>query len=118
MTIAHYEGGCQCGAIGYEVDADLSNTVTCNCSRCQRMGFVLAFAPLESFQLKSGQDELTEYRFNRKAIRHLFCSTCGVESFAYGKMPDGSPTVAINVNCLSGVNPRELNSQHVDGKSF
>jgi hypothetical protein len=33
-------------------------------------------------------------------------------------MPDGSPTVAINVNCLSGVDPRELNSQHVDGKSF
>jgi hypothetical protein len=33
-------------------------------------------------------------------------------------MPDGSLTVAINVNCLSGINPRELKSRHVDGKSF
>ena len=118
MAVSHYEGGCQCGNIRYEVDVDLENTITCNCSRCQRMGFVLAFAPMENFQLKSGEGDLSEYLFNNKAIRHLFCSTCGVESFAYGKMPDGSPTVAINVNCLVGVEPRELNSQHVDGRSF
>lgn len=118
MNLKHYEGGCQCGAVTYEVDVDLSSTITCNCSRCQRMGFVLAFASAQNFQLKSGEDKLTEYLFNNKAIRHLFCKVCGVESFAYGKMPDGSPTVAINANCLSGVDPRALNSQHVDGKSF
>jgi hypothetical protein len=82
------------------------------------MGFVLAFTPEENFRLKSGDGQLTEYLFNRKSIRHLFCSTCGVESFAYGKMPDGSPVVAVNVNCLDGVNPRALDSQHVDGRSF
>jgi hypothetical protein len=82
------------------------------------MGFVLAFTPAENFHLKSGEQHLTEYLFNKKAIRHLFCSTCGVESFAYGKMPNGSPTVAINVNCLAGVDPRMLESKHVDGKSF
>lgn len=118
MTNSQYEGGCQCGAVSYAVEVDLENTITCNCSRCERMGFVLAFAPKGSFKLKSGEGNLTEYLFNKKAIRHLFCATCGVESFAYGKMPDGSPTVAINVNCLSGVSPRELNSEHVDGKSF
>lgn len=82
------------------------------------MGFLLAFSPKSSFQLKSGDAALTEYLFNKKAIQHLFCNTCGVESFAYGKMPDGSPTVAINVNCLEGVDPRALKSQHVDGKSY
>lgn len=118
MTQKQYEGACQCGAVRFEVNIDLENTITCNCSRCQRMGFVLAFAPQENFKLRSGDDALTEYLFNKKAIRHLFCSTCGVQSFAYGKMPDGSPTVAINVNCLSGVDPRGLNSQHVDGRNF
>lgn len=118
MTISHYEGGCQCGAVKYTVDADLENTITCNCSRCQRLGLVLTFVPQGSFHLQSGEDKLTEYLFNRKTIRHLFCATCGVESFAYGKMPDGSTTVAINVNCLAGVNPRELESKHVDGKSY
>lgn len=118
MALENYEGGCQCGAVRYEVSVDLENTITCNCSRCQRMGFVLAFSPQDSFQLKSGDEDLTEYVFNKKAIRHLFCSTCGVESFAYGQMPDGAPTVAINVNCLEGVDPRGLKSQHVDGRSY
>ncbi|MBT1063510.1 GFA family protein [Bowmanella sp. Y26] len=118
MKLAHYDGGCQCGAISYEVDVDLENTITCNCSRCQRMGFVLAFTSTDNFTLKSGEEGLTEYLFNNKAIRHLFCKTCGVESFAYGKMPDGTQTVAINVNCLSGVEPRELNSQHVNGRDM
>lgn len=118
MSQNHYEGGCQCGAVSYEVDIDLDNTITCNCSRCQRMGFVLAFTPRENFRLKSGEGQMTEYLFNKKTIQHLFCSTCGVESFAYGKMPDGTPVAAINVNCLDGVEPRELESQHVDGRSY
>jgi hypothetical protein len=117
MTVARYEGGCQCGAVGFEVSVDLENTITCNCSRCQRMGFVLAFTPRENFRLRSGEGDLTEYVFNKKAIRHLFCSTCGVESFAYGQMPDGSPIVAINANCLNGVDPRALKSEYVDGRS-
>jgi len=113
--LGHYHGGCQCGAVCYEVDADLASTIVCNCSRCQPMGFVLAFAARESFSLVSGMSNLTEYRFNNKVIQHLFCKTCGVESFAFGKMPDGSQLVAINVNCLRGINPRELASRHVDG---
>jgi hypothetical protein len=117
MAVAHYQGGCQCGAVAYEVDVDLDNTITCNCSRCQRMGFVLAFAPKKDFVLKAGEDHLTEYLFNRKLIRHLFCKTCGIESFSYGQMPDGTPIAAINVNCLEGVEPRELKSHHFDGRS-
>lgn len=118
MASTQYSGGCQCGAVSYKVNVDLDSTITCNCSRCQRMGFVLAFAPRDGFQLNSGEESLTEYRFNKNKIRHLFCSTCGVESFAYGEMPDGSSTVAVNVNCLEGVEPRELASRHVDGRSF
>lgn len=112
-----YHGSCQCGAVSYEVSVDLGNTITCNCSRCQRMGFVLSFAPAESFRLLAGSDDLTEYRFGSRSIRHLFCRTCGVESFARGTMPNGSAVVAVNVNCLDGVEPRELKSQHVDGRS-
>lgn len=118
MTQSAFHGSCQCGAVNYDVEVDLDETITCNCSRCQRMGFVLAFTSLDSFKLNAGDQNLTEFLFNKKAIRHLFCRTCGVESFAYGVMPDGTKTVAVNVNCLEGVNPRKLGSQHVDGKSF
>jgi hypothetical protein len=115
--MSSHHGSCQCGAVSYDVDVDLGSTITCNCSRCQRMGFVLSFAPADSFRLLTGSDHLTEYRFGSKTIRHLFCKTCGVESFAQGTMPNGSAVVAVNVNCLDGVEPRSLKSQHVDGRS-
>lgn len=117
MTTQHYSGGCQCGATRYEVDADLDQTMTCNCSRCQRMGFVLTFAPRTAFTLVA-DGPVTEYRFHRKQIEHRFCSVCGVESYAFGEHPQMGPVVAVNVNCLDGVNPRELLSKHVDGASF
>jgi hypothetical protein len=118
MAAKHYQGSCQCGAVSYEVDVDIDDAITCNCSRCQRLGFVLAFTPWASFNLKSGREHLTEYRFNKKRIQHLFCKVCGVESFACGKAPDGSEIAAINVNCLEGVDPRALECRHVDGRSF
>lgn len=114
-----YTGGCQCGAVRYEVEASLDQPVTCNCSRCQRLGSVLVFAPRDQFKLISGEADLTEYLFNKRVIRHQFCKTCGIESFAYGQMPDGTKMAAINVNCLDVVDPREVakGAHHFDGRS-
>ena len=118
MAVQHYAGGCQCGAVRYEVEVDLASTVTCNCSRCQRLGQVLAFTSKAKFTLHQGAANLTEYRFNAKKIAHLFCKTCGIQSFAYGISPDGTEAVGINVNALEGVDPRALKPHHVDGKTF
>lgn len=117
MSEQHYHGGCQCGAVQYEVDVDISEPIRCNCSRCKPMGFLLAFTPLNNFQLLSGDDNLTEYLFNKKQIQHRFCTTCGVQSFAFGKLPDGTEMAAVNVNCLQGVDPREIDASHHDGKN-
>lgn len=67
------------------------------------------------FTLLSGEDKLSEYLFNKHKIHHLFCSTCGIESFAYADGPDGTPMVAVNANCLDGVDPRGLKPQVFDG---
>lgn len=118
MATEHYTGGCQCGAVRFEVDADLDSTVTCNCSRCGRLGALLTFAPVSAFTLEKGEDATTEYRFNTRKIQHLFCSTCGVESYARGSMPDGTPMVAISVRCLDGVDPAKLPAPYAhDGAS-
>ena len=114
----HYSGGCQCGAVAYEADLDLDQVITCNCSRCQRLGVVLAFAPRDRFALHKGAENLTEYRFNKHEIAHLFCKTCGIQSFSYGRMPDGTESAAINVNTLEGVDPRALMPNHVEGRSI
>lgn len=118
MTAQRYSGGCQCGAVRYEAEGvDLDTTISCNCSRCGRLGLVLTFVPADAFELKSGQDSLTEYRFNKHVIHHLFCKVCGVQSFARGTKPDGSEMVAINARCLDGINAHDLKPKQVDGRS-
>lgn len=112
-----YEGGCHCGAVRYSVEVDLANPITCNCSYCSKRGSILAFAPAGNFALEKGESSLTEYRFNTKRIAHLFCSTCGMQSFGRGAMPDGTEMVAVNVRCLDGVDPNTLTTQEFDGRS-
>lgn len=110
-----YTGGCHCGKVRYEVTASLENVIVCNCSHCALHGLMLVFVPADQFTLLSGEDSLTEYRFNTKKIQHLFCSTCGVESFGRGHNKEGNPTVAINVRALDGVELEKLNTVPFDG---
>ena len=117
--MTNYHGSCQCGAIEFDVELEsLDGSVTCNCSRCKRLGSVLVFAPQSAFTLNKGEGALSEYLFNNRTIQHKFCKTCGIQPFGYGAMPDGSPTVAVNVNCLDGIDPRSLTSHHYDGASI
>jgi len=111
-------GGCHCGAVRYEASADISTVLECNCSHCEKKGFLLVFTPRENFALTSGEEKLNEYKFNKGHIAHLFCAHCGVQSFAYGAMPDGTKMAAINMRCVDGVDLAALNRTPVDGRSY
>ncbi len=118
-SIEKRQGSCHCGKVRYEAEIDLSAPViSCNCSMCGRAGTLLSFVPEEWFHLLSGEDALTEYRFNHEVIAHLFCSTCGIKPFARGTSPAGTPMVAVNVRCLEGVDVDALTVKHFDGKSM
>jgi len=113
-----HQGGCHCGAVRFRVELDLSQPVmACNCSICGRSGTLLAFVPPSAFTLEQGEAQLSDYRFNKQVIQHLFCKTCGVRSFARGESP-GGPMVAINTRCLDGVDVATLTVEQVDGRSF
>jgi hypothetical protein len=117
MSRESWNGSCHCGAVRFEVDADLdAGTVRCNCSICRKSRFWLAFAPAADFRLLQGEDDLLDYRFGSGRIRHRFCRHCGVKPF--GMAADGSG-VAISLACLDGVAPERLASlpiSHVDGE--
>jgi hypothetical protein len=115
--MAHYKGSCHCGAVAYEVELELGKVIACNCSMCGKSGTLLAFVPVDKFELKSGEDSLTDYTFNKHAIIHNFCKKCGIKSFARGKKPDGTAMVAINARCLEGVDVFKLDVQQYDGAS-
>lgn len=113
-----YTGSCHCQKVRYEVNLALTNVMSCNCSICSRSGALLSFVPAAQFTLLSGEDGLTDYQFNKHNIHHVFCSSCGIKSFARGKRPDGTPMVAVNVRCLEGVELDKLEVQHFDGKKL
>jgi hypothetical protein len=113
-----YTGGCHCGAVRYEVSANLSKVIACNCSICAKRGMILTFVPVQQFTLLSDPQNLTDYQFNKKVVHHLFCPVCGVQSFAKGVMPDGTEMVAINVRCLDEVDVGALSPAPFDGKSL
>ena len=113
-----YTGSCHCGAVRFEVAAALEGVVECNCSHCYRKGLMLTFVQPSDFKLLSGEEAQDEYSFNRHTIRHLFCRTCGVQSFARGRGPDGAEMVAVNLRTLQDVEPWSIPAARVDGRSF
>ena len=113
-----YTGGCHCGAVRYQVQADLASAITCNCSICGKSGSILSFVPADQFTLLQGEESLTDYQFNKKMIHHVFCKVCGIRSFARGTGSGGAPMVAINARCLDGVDVNTLTPYAYDGKAL
>src|SRR6476469_1912452 len=111
-----YRASCHCGAVKVDVDAEPpTEAVACNCSHCRRQGFLLSFVPRDKVRV-SGRDALTEYRFNKHVIAHLFCKTCGSQPVAEGPGKDG-PMSMINLNCAPEIDLSSLKITHFDGAS-
>jgi len=113
-----YTGGCHCGKVRYEVKAGIQDVVSCNCSICMKSGTLLAFVPAAAVTLLSGGDQVTEYQFGKKHIRHQFCPGCGIRAFARGAMPDGTEMYAINVRTIDDVDLGAFKVKEFDGKSL
>lgn len=112
-----HAGGCHCGRVRFEVTTDLGMVISCNCSICLKKGLILTFVPEGQFTLLSGEDNLTDYQFNKHVIHHLTCASCGVQPFARGKGPDGVETVAVNLRCVDDIDLATLSPTPYDGRS-
>jgi hypothetical protein len=114
-----YPGSCHCGAVRFEVTmTPPEKAFACNCSICSRAGYLLAFVPRDAVRVLSGEEAQTDYQFGKKIVHHLFCRTCGVRSFSHGTDREGKPTAAINMRCLTGIDPTKLPIHTFDGASL
>lgn len=113
-----YKGSCHCGGIQFEVDGELTSTTDCNCSICQRKGTLMWFVPRPQLRLLTPRDAIRSYTFNKHAIQHNFCPTCGMHPFGEGTDPKGNAMAAVNVRCLEGVDVYALPVQHFDGRAL
>ena len=111
-----YEGGCHCGRVRFRVTGDLANVVDCNCSMCTKKGILHMIVAPEAFELISGREELTTYRFNSGIARHTFCRHCGIHPFY---VPRSDPNkIDVNVRCLEGVDLSKLKPEPFDGQHW
>lgn len=109
-------GGCHCGAVRFEAELPEPPVpaLACNCSICWMTGFLHLIVPHEHFELLTGRDALSSYRFGTGAAEHLFCRTCGVKSFYQPRShPD---SWSLNARCFD--NPVELAVEQFDGRNW
>ena len=109
-------GGCHCGAVRFEAELPEAPVpaLDCNCSVCSMTGFLHIVVPHEEFELVTGRDALTSYRFGTGTAEHLFCRICGVKSFY---QPRSHPEAwSLNANCLD--QPVQLAIERFDGRNW
>jgi hypothetical protein len=91
-------GGCHCGAVRFQVQVNQFKVQNCNCSICQKKGFLHLIVPAQDFQLLQGDTDLSTYIFNTGIAKHLFCQTCGIHAFYRPRShPD---SIDVNLRCL------------------
>lgn len=112
-----HKGSCHCGRVEFEVEGEPQQLIECNCSHCSRKGYLLWFLPRDKFRLLTPEEELGAYLFNKHAISHRFCKTCGCSPFAFGEH-EGNAMVAVNVRCLPELDRSGVEVKQVDGRSL
>lgn len=114
-----YTSSCHCGALSASIDDDMpTEAMSCNCSMCRRKGHLLHFVPASAAAIDASAGKLSDYTFNKHAIHHHFCATCGCNPFGKGTDRDGNEMVAINMRCVTDCDLDSLQIHRVDGASF
>ena len=74
-------GGCNCGAVQFEIDAELTGVYVCHCSICRRFtgssGIAVVVIPNEQFRWVRGRDAVTTWKKPGAEWEAWFCSVCG-----------------------------------------
>ena len=93
--MAKVTGGCQCGAVRYELNGPPRRASICHCRMCQRATGSY-FAPLANVELENftiTRGELAIYASSPVAERG-FCAKCGSPlTFSYTELEDISVTI-------------------------
>ena len=98
-----YRGSCHCGAVVFEIDTDVPELTTCDCSICRRKNALMVKVHESKFRLLRGDAALRLYQFHTFTAKHYFCGVCGIYPFHRKRVtPD---YYGVNVFCLDSFDP-------------
>jgi hypothetical protein len=75
------QGECNCGAVRFAVDAELSDVFVCHCSICRRFtgsnGIAVLIVPNERFRWIEGEEHIATWTKPGTDWQSWFCRVCG-----------------------------------------
>ncbi len=75
------QGACNCGAVAFEIDADLKDVFVCHCSICRRAtganGIAVLLVDNAKFRWLGGEDNIATWKKPAADWQCWFCRTCG-----------------------------------------
>lgn len=105
-NIKTYQGSCHCNAVQFEIDTDLPELTTCDCSICIRKNALMVKVHESALRILSGNDFLTTYQFHTNTAEHYFCKVCGIYPFHRKRVtPDH---YGVNVFCLKDFDSSDI----------
>ncbi|MBL8531586.1 MAG: GFA family protein [Hyphomonadaceae bacterium] len=111
-----YHGSCHCGAIRFEIAAEIKELTQCDCSLCRKKNALMCAVHESAFKLQQGESALSLYQWNTRIARHYFCNVCGIYTFHRKRsMPDH---YGVNVRCLDDFDPATAHVRQAEGKSM
>jgi len=113
-----HKGSCHCGNIAFQVEGEVKEVTACNCSMCSRKGTLMWFVPRAKLRLLTPEQHLSTYLFNKHAIKHRFCSQCGIHPFGEASDPKGNQMAAVNARCLEGIELSSLTVTNFNGRAL
>ena len=96
-------GGCNCGAVRFEVSHPFVSAVYCHCTRCQRRTGTAASANGRtvpgSFRVVQGEDRMRAWTPASGAAKY-FCGDCG--SALFSATSEDPPAVGVRLGAVDG----------------
>lgn len=81
-----HKANCHCKAVrwSFSISPPLDSypVVSCNCSICERNGYLLVYPLKKNFTLEAGEEDcMASYVFANNRVKHSFCKKCGSSVF-------------------------------------
>ena len=110
------EGSCHCGEVRFQLDWQIDELTTCDCSLCAMRGALMAKVPEAALEVTAGEELLTLYQWNTHRARHYFCSRCGI--YVFHRKRAAPDHFGVNARCLHDLDVAAIPVRATEGANM
>ena len=93
-----HSGSCHCGAVRFQIEWELTELTTCDCSLCVKRNALMTKVPDAALKILAGEDMLALYQWNTRRAQHHFCRACGI--YVFHRKRAAPDHFGVNIFCL------------------